>query len=129
MFDRGKDPLLLPYTYIPSSSTVVPPLLPLQYYQRCKFTIFRIWRNVNVFRDNQVIIIYWLIKRIRNLTFLRYSFFWKHTVTISLNKFSSNIIFSWYNFGKFDIANFNYFGGRPNKVKEMFWKIFDWTLC
>ena len=82
MLDRGKDSLLLPYTYTPSSSTVDLLLHP-QYYQRCKSTIFRTWGNVNVFRDNQVIVIYWLIKRIRKFTFLRYSFFWKHTITIS----------------------------------------------
>ena len=23
----------------------------------------------------------------------------------------------------------NYFSGRPNKAKEMFWNIFDWPLC
>ena len=23
----------------------------------------------------------------------------------------------------------NYFRGRPNKAKEMFWNIFDWPLC
>ena len=128
MLDRGKDPLLLPYNYIPFSSTV-DLLLHLQYYQRCKSKIFRIWGNVNVFRDNQVIIIYWLIKRIGKLRFLRYSFFWKHTVTISLKKFSSNTIFSWFNFGKFYIAKLNYFSGRPNKVKETFRNIFDWPLC
>ena len=44
-----------PYAYTPSSNTLGL-LLHLQYFQRCKSTIFRIWRNVNVFRDNQVII-------------------------------------------------------------------------
>ena len=74
MLDRGKDSLLLPYTYTPSSSTV-DLLLHLRYYQRCKSTIFGVWVNVNVFRYNQVIMIYWLIKRIRKFTFLRYSCF------------------------------------------------------
>ena len=128
MLDRRKDPLLLPYTYTPSSSTVGL-LLHLQYYQRCKSAFLKTWGNINVFRDNQVIIIYWLIKSIRKFTFLRYSFVWKHTATISLKKFSSNTIFSWYNFGRFYIVKFNYFSGRPNKVKEMFWNIFDWPLC
>ena len=68
MLDRGKDPLLLPYTYISFSSTV-DLLLHLQYYQRCKSKTFRIWGNVNVFRDNQVIIIYLLIERIGKLRF------------------------------------------------------------
>ena len=128
MLDRGKDSLLLPYTYTPSSSTV-DLLLHLRYYQRCKSTIFGVWVNVNVFRYNQVIIIYWLIKRIRKFTFLRCSFNWKHSVTISLKKFSSNTIFSWYNFGKFYIVKLNYFSGRTNKAKEMFWNIFNWPLC
>ena len=111
MLDRGKDPLLLLYTYTPSSSTVGL-LLHLQYYQRCKSAFLKIRGNINVFRDNQVIIIYWVIKSIRRFTLLRYSFFWKHTATISLKKFSSNTIFSWYNFGKFYIVKFNYFSGK-----------------
>ena len=35
-------------------------------------------------------------------------FFWKYIVTISLKKFSSNTISSWYNFGKYYIVIFNY---------------------
>ena len=54
--------------------------------------------------------------------------FLEHTITISLKKFSSNTIFSWYNFGIFYIAKFNYISGGPNKVKEMFWNIFDRPL-
>ena len=128
MLDRGKDPLLLPYTYTCCSSTVGL-LLHLQYYQICKPTILRIWGNVNVFCGDQVIIVCWLIKRIRTSTCLRYSFFWKHTITISLKMFPSNTIFSWYDFGKLYIVKFNYFSRKANKVKEMFWNVFDWPLC
>ena len=48
--DRGKDPLLFPNTYTPSSSTV-----HLQYYQRCESLIFKIWGKLNLLCDNQII--------------------------------------------------------------------------
>ena len=40
--DRGKDPLVFPYTYTPSSSTVGF-LLHLQYYQGCEPMILKMW--------------------------------------------------------------------------------------
>ena len=123
----GKDPLLLPYTYTSSSSFWS--LLPhLQYYQICKSMIFKRWGKLNL-ENNQVIVTYWLKKEIRKLTLLKYSFSWNRTVTVNLMKLSSNNNFRWYNFGKFYIVKFNYFSGKPNKVKEMFWNIFYWPLC
>ena len=81
----------------------------------------------NLFCDNHVIITYWL-KSVRKFTFLKHhSFFWKHAVTVNLKKFSSNTIFRWYTFRKLWL--FNYFSGRPNKVKERFWNVSDWALC
>ena len=56
----------------------------------------------------------------RKFRFLKYLFFRKITVTVNLEKLSSNTIFGWYTFGRFHIAKFNYFNGRPNKVKERF---------
>ena len=82
------------------------------------------WK-VNLFCYNQVIIIYWLKKMIKNFMFLEYPLFWKRTATVNLKKFSSITIFRWYTFGKFHIIKFNYFSGRPDKVKEIFWNICD----
>ena len=50
--------------------------------------------------------------------------FWKPTVTVNRKKFSSSTIFRWYALGKFYIAKFNYFRGRPNTVK----KKLEWFL-
>ena len=58
---------------------------------------FGLWQHI--------IITYWLKKRIKKLTFLKDSCFWKRTVTVNLNKFSSNAIFRWYNFGNFSLSN------------------------
>ena len=60
--DRGKDPLLLPYTYTLSSNIVdlLLALLNLQYYQRCESMILKTGWKVNLFCDNQIIITYWL---------------------------------------------------------------------
>ena len=74
--DRGKDPLLQPYTYNPSSSTVGL-LLDLNIIREVNPQFSEFWGNVNVFRGNQVTIIYWLITRIRKFRFLRYTFFLK----------------------------------------------------
>ena len=38
-------------------------------------------------------------------------FFWKRTVKVNLNKFSSNTIFRWYTLRKFHIIKFNYLSG------------------
>ena len=74
-----------------------------------------------MFCDNHVIISSWLKKGKKIHVFvMQYSFFWKHIVSVSLKKFSSNTIFRWYTFGKFYIVKFSYFGGRPIKVKERF---------
>ena len=114
----------------------IPPLVVLWvFHYTCniirdvKLWFSKCGRKVNLFCDNQVLITYWLKNRIRKLTFLKYSFFWKCIGTVNLKKFSSNTIFTWYTFGKFYIVKFNYFSGRPNKVQEMFWNIFDWSLC
>ena len=80
--------------------------------------------KVNLFRHNQLID--W--KRIFLHVFEVLIFFWKLTVTVNPNKFSSNTIFRWYTFGKFYIVKFNYFSERPNTVKERFWNIFDWKI-
>ena len=61
--------------------------------------------------------------------FLKPYSFWKHAVTVSLKKPFSNTLFRWYTFGKFYLVKFSYFSGRPNKMKERFWNIFDWPLC
>ena len=66
--------------------------------------------------------------RIRKFTLLKYSLLKMYCWTFNLKKFSLNTIFRWYTFGTFCIVKFNYFSGRPNKVKEKFWNIFDWTL-
>ena len=86
----------------------IPPvgLLRLQYYQRCEPMILKFGWKVNLFCKKHVFITYWPEKRIRKFIFLRYSFFWKCTVTVNLKKFSLNIIFREYTFGKFYIANF-----------------------
>ena len=114
----------------------IPPLVVLWvFHYTCniirdvKLWFSKCGRKVNLFCDNQVILTYWLRNRIRKLAFLKYSFFLKCTGTVSLKKFSSNTIFTWYTFGKFYIVKFNCFSGRPNKVQEMFWNIFDWSLC
>ena len=44
--------------------------------------------------NNYVNITDWLKKRVRKFTFLKHSFFWKHTVFVNLKKFSSNDIFT-----------------------------------
>ena len=114
----------------------IPPLVVLWvFHYTCniirdvKLWFSKCGRKVNLFCDNQVILTYWLRNRIRKLAFLKYSFFLKCTGTVNLKKFSSNTIFTWYTFGKFYIVKFNCFSGRPNKVQEMFWNIFDWSLC
>ena len=117
--DRRKDLLLLPYTYIPSSSTVGLQL-HRQHYQRCEPMISKMWEKANLFWVNHIII-----------TSLQNSRFWRRTVTVNLKKFSSNTIFRCYIFGIFYIVKFNYFNGRPNEVKKSFWNIFDgplWTI-
>ena len=113
--DRGKDPLLFPNTYTPSSSTV-----HLQYYQRCESLIFKIWGKQNLLCDNQIIKTEKKDKKIHIFQVL--SSFRKRTVIVNLKKFSSNTIFVTiiYTFGKFYVAKFNDFSERPNNVKEMF---------
>ena len=112
------------YTYTPSSSTVGL-LLHLQYYQKWEHMILKMWLKSKLFL--------WQFtekkKRIRNFTFLKYSFFKKRSSTANLKKLSSNTLFRLHTFGKFYIAKINYFSERPNKVKERFWNIFDWPPC
>ena len=78
--DWEKDLLFLPYTYTPSSSTVGL-LLDLQYYQRRESMIFKIWVK-SKFVLWQPRYYNWLTeKRIKQIMFLEYSFFWKRTTT------------------------------------------------
>ena len=98
MLDSGKDAFLLPYTYTPSSNTVVPLPSTLAIFSEVQIHDFQnlgkrkcvSWQPgyYNLLSN----------KKDKILTFLRYSFFWKRTVTISLKKLSSNTIFSWYVF-------------------------------
>ena len=126
--DNGKNPLLLLYTYSLSSSTMGL-LLYLQYYQRCEPLIFEMWVQSKFFLLRPGYYNLLTEKRMRKFTFLKYSFFWKHTVTVNLKKIFSNTNFRWYTFSKLYILKFIYFSGRPNKLKEMFWNIFVWPLC
>ena len=48
---------------------------------------------------------------------------------VNFKTFSANTIFRWYTCRKIYIVKFNYFSGRPSKVKDRFWKCFDWPLC
>ena len=123
LLDRRKDSLLLLHTYTSSTSTLGL-LLHVQYYQRCKPMISKIWGKVNLFRHNQLID--W--KRIFLHVFEVLIFLWKRTVTVNLKKVSSNTIFRWYTFGEFYIVKFNYFSERPNTVNKRFWNIFDWKI-
>ena len=72
--DRGKHPLLLPYTYTPSIKTVGL-LLHLQYYQRCEPMILKMWIKSKFVlwqpRFNNLL----TEQRIKKFTFLKYSFF------------------------------------------------------
>ena len=123
---RGKDPPHLPYTYTPSSSSP-------SYY------ICNIMRDLNLWFSKcseKKIFLWqpryydWLKKMIIKFTFLKYSFFENVLLlTVSLKKFSSNIIFRWYGFRKFHNVKFNYFSERHNNKKERFRNIFDWPLC
>ena len=120
--DRGKDPFLLPYTYTPSSSTM-DLLLPLEYYQECEPIIFKmfvkskfvLWqpRYYNLMTE----------KGIRKFTLFNSREY--NVVLIFLKTPSLDDIL----LGKFYIVKFNYFSGRPNKMEERFWNIFDWPLC
>ena len=124
--EREKDPLLLPYTHIRSSSTV-DFILHLQYYQRCEFMIFKMWVE-SKFVLWQPPYYDWLKKMIRKFTFLKYSLF-KNVLLLSISRNSLQTSSLDDTFGKFYIVKFNYFSERPSKVKERFWNIFDWRLC
>ena len=94
--DRGKSLCL--YHYVRHVSL----LLHVQYYQRCKPMVLKIWWKVKLFSDYHVIITNWL-KRVRKFTLLRHFFFW---------------IFRWCSFGKFYMVIFNYFTARPERRKS-----------
>ena len=85
-----------------------------------KFSKLKKSLNVKALSKNHVIITYWLEKRVRKLTFLKHSFFWKDIATVNLKKFSGNKIFRCYPYGKFYMVKINYFSGRPNKGKKRF---------
>ena len=126
--NREKDSHLLSYTFTPSL------VLWTSYYTYNIIRDVNLWFSKCGWKENllceiQVVITYWLKKRIRKFTFLKYTFFWKSTVTVTPKKFSSKTIWRWYTFGKFYISRFNYFSGTRNKVKEKFWNIIDWPLC
>ena len=77
-----EDPLPLPYTYTPSSS-IVGLLLHLQYYQRCEPIILKMWVKSKFVLWQPRFYNLLPVKRITKLTFLKYSFFWKRTVTVN----------------------------------------------
>ena len=81
--EREKDPLLLPYTHIPSSSTE-DFILHLQYYQRCESMIFKM-RLKSKFVLWQPPYYDCLKKIIRKFTFLKYSFF-KNVLLLSISR-------------------------------------------
>ena len=81
--DRGKDPLLLPYTYTTSSS-IGSYLLQLQYYQRCESVTLKTWVK-SKFVLWQLHYYNWLKKMIRKLTFLKYSFF-ENALLLSISR-------------------------------------------
>ena len=116
MLNGVKDPLLLPYTYILSSSTV-DLLLHLEGYQKCEPMILKIWVKSKFVLWEQRFC-NWLKKNNTKIHAFEVISLWKRTVTVNPKKFSSNTIFRWYTFGKFYIAKFNYLSERPNKVKN-----------
>ena len=74
LLDRGKDSLLLPYTYTPSSSTLGL-LLHVQFYQRCEPMISKMWKkNESVLWQPHY---YNLLTEKKKIAFLKYSFFLK----------------------------------------------------
>ena len=87
--DRGKDPLLLPYTYTTSSS-IGSYLLQLQYYQRCESMTLKTWVK-SKFVLWQLHYYNWLKKMIRKLTFLKYSFF-ENVLLLSISRNSLQTI-------------------------------------
>ena len=78
----AKDPLHLPYTYTLSSS-IVGLLLHLQYYQRCKPMILKMWVKSKFVLWQPRFYDLMPIKGITKLTFLKDPFFWKQTVTVN----------------------------------------------
>ena len=126
LLDRGKDSLLLPYTYTPSSSTLGL-LLHVQFYQRCEPMISKMWKkNESVLWQPHYYNL--LTEKKKKSRFWSTHFFWKRAVAVSLKKLSSNAIFRWYTFRKFYIVKLIYFSERPNTVKERFWNTFDWKM-
>ena len=115
-YKRGKDPLLLSYTYILSSSTV-DLLLHLEGYQKCEPIILKMWVKSKFILWQQRC---WNWQKRNNTKIHAFEVisFWKRTVSVNLKKFSSNTIFRWYTFGKFYIVKFNYLSERPNEVKN-----------
>ena len=100
--DRGTDPLLLPYTYTTSSSTVGL-LLYHQYYQRCEPIILDIWvkiklvlwqpRYYNLLIENKdkKIYVFEVLSFLENDNFLLLSISKKSLQTLSLDDiFSRN---------------------------------------
>ena len=142
--DRGKYLLLFLYTSTPSRC--IDHLLHLQSNRHENPWISKCGWKIHLFWDNHVTITYWVKERVQKFTFLKHHrdrsqtlslpsismealIFWKDTVTVNPNKFSSNTIFRFYTWGKFYMVKFDYFSRRPNKVEERFWNIFIWPLC
>ena len=101
----------------------------LQCYQRCEPTIFKMWMkskfvlrqpgyyNLLIEKKGETIHLFEVLIFLKTYCYCQsQEIFFKHHLW-------------WYTFGKFYIAKFNYFSGRPYKVKEMFWNIFYWPLC
>ena len=105
---KRKDILLLLLHTSALSSCTVDLLLHLQYYQRSGFMISKVWvksKFLQQSRYNNLLTEKW----VRKITFLKYSFLWKHTATVNLKKFCSNTIIRLYNWEKFYLVNVNYF--------------------
>ena len=110
--DSRKEPLLLPYAHISSSSTVGL-ILHLQYYQRCESMIFQMWMK-SKFILWQPRCYDWMKKMIQKFMFLKYSFF-ENVLLVSVSRNSLQTP----SFGKFYILTFNYFSEK--EVLKYFW--------
>ena len=125
--DRWKKPLLFPYTYTLSSSTVGL-LLHLQYYQSWEPMIFKICKESKfvLWQSHSYNL---LTEKDKKSSFLKYSFLWERTVTVSVKKLSSNIVFRRNSFGKFYIVKLNCFSGRPKIRWKRCFEIFLIDHC
>ena len=82
--DSGKDLLLLPYTYIPSTGTV-DLLLHLQHYQRCEPMVLKMCAKSKFVLCQSRYYNLLTEKTIRKFIFLKYSFF-EHVPLLSISR-------------------------------------------